>query len=137
MKKRRFLLFVINAIIAALLFVSASLPWWGGTSPNLKSLPSILPFDTSYINSITPVSALLLAAAILAATGAIFAMKSMPTFGAFVSLAIAFFWFQSLNIPFNINGVGYGVWAVTAAAILSIISMVFIRPRHHEKKEKK
>ena len=136
MKKRRFLLFIISILITGLIFISASLPWWGVVVPNLKSLPGILPFDASYINNITPVSALLIAAAMLAATGAIFAMKSMTVTATLIAALLAFFWFQSLKTAFDINTIGLGVWAVVAAVTLTLISVIFIRPRR-KKKDKK
>ena len=133
MKKRRVLLFVASLLIAILIFISTSLPWWDGDTPMLESIGTILPFETPNISLFISVTSVLWTASVFALVGAIFATKSLVLFGASVAMAIAVLWFMSLDVAFSLSSVGLGIWSVVGAFCLALC-LLLIRKRHVKEK---
>lgn len=136
MKKRRILLFIVNILIAILIFISISLPWWNGQTITYATLHDVLPFDIPGISSVLiAASSVLYAAATLVAVSALFGLKSMALVGSAAALAVAVLWFIQLGLVFDTSIVGAGIYAVIGAFALALMSLFIKKRKSHKGKE--
>ena len=131
MSKHRLTTFALNIIAAISAAASAWLPWFGGNNPKSINLTVLFGVENFIPNSqiIFSVAMVIFVAAGLMFAAAILQWKIFAILGVLIGGATVVLWFMSSDLTFpnfNLDQVGLGATAMTAAVVLSFIT-IFIR----------